>query len=62
MKIKLLLLVFITLAIGLMETRTVSTSHDQQGSNSRLAQLVEANVIAGNAGRNDENRRRLPGT
>ena len=46
MKSKWLLLVSITLTIGLLETRTVSSSHDQQGSDSRLAQLVEANVIA----------------
>lgn len=46
MKSKLLLLVSITLAIGLMENRTVSSSQDQQGSDSRLTQLVEANVIA----------------
>lgn len=43
MKIKLLLLVGISLAIGLPD---VVNPHEQRESESRLAQLVEANVIA----------------
>jgi hypothetical protein len=43
MKIKLLLLISISLAIGLPEA---VSPHEKSDSNSRLAQLVEANVIA----------------
>jgi hypothetical protein len=46
MKSKLSLIVTISLAIALIEIPAVVSSQDQQGNDSRLAPLVEANVIA----------------